>query len=674
MELAYRQFNLASANGFLLKKSYSLTSLDRDARLLPDPSSAFSYTNPLLRILHGGWSKDLLNAREASGMYHLPQEAADLPLVQRLPTKQFLASPQLARRIESEPTATPPVLIGYSEQRGHKVPFYYHETALYSHKFFIARSRYGKSTLMQLLIEGAMQIIRPLPPEAPPPYIGAGKQPAIIVVDPHGDLISDIMKLPITHYRKNDVMLIDLADIDYPCGINLLDAGLGFTRDQAIADMMSSLGNAWKDFWGPRMAYYLSHVLQTLFCVNEHLCAEGKRHEQYTLLDVNAVLQQPEYARTIISKLDKNNRQEMELISWWRDTYFKLNDKFKQEVISPILSKMGVFSDKQTLQRIVGQPITTVNILETVKDGKICLISLNSKELEEDAVGILGATLINLTHRAMQSQSSIRLSERRRVFVAIDEFQNIPGADYGKLLSEDGKYGCAMMLASQNLERLNQVKEGLLGIVLSNCEQLCAFSCNSADAEILKRELHERVSTSHIMSQPRLHCYVRMSVPSYPIQIASITLAKPGSWQLSPEGDQHEQDIRDENRKRYRPSSEVDQDLLEHIKRYEDLQPYTDMLNEDIKKAKSARAKRDNQRKKAAEMQESAKKQFEQVSHADQQMEMAEEQQPSTPNKQVARPEEKRRRTRNHSRSKRKKAAGLPPLKTQEADGQKRSA
>jgi len=77
-------------------------------------------------------------------------------------------------------------------------------------------------------------------------------------------------------------------------------------------------------------------------------------------------------------------------------------------------------------------------------------------------------------------QEVVPFQERRKVFLAIDEFQSFSGADIGKLLAEDSKFGCATLLATQFLKQLNTFREGLLDTVLGNCENLCAFNVVNA--------------------------------------------------------------------------------------------------------------------------------------------------------------------------------------------------
>src|SRR5256885_10878857 len=55
----------------------------------------------------------------------------------------------------------------------------------------------------------------------------------------------------------------------------------------------------------------------------------------------------------------------------------------------------------------------------------------------------------NLLHAAFRLQQETPLPQRRRVFVAVDEFQNFSGSAFDKLLSEDAKFGCAMLMRSE---------------------------------------------------------------------------------------------------------------------------------------------------------------------------------------------------------------------------------
>jgi hypothetical protein len=585
MEVAYRQFTLASSNHLYLKRSRYLQAEDTHVRRLTNVKPAFPYANLLLRLLHNGaYSWQVLNALELSGMFHLPQESADLPLVRRVSFKGLLASPELARQMKLLSAPLPPALMGYSRHRRYRVPVYLPFDALFSHKFFVGMSRSGKSVLIQLLTQAAMQPVQRRSGMNTP-------QPGVFVADPHRDLVMDLLKL-VPPERAQDVLLLDMTESDFPVGINPLDASMGWTRDQAVSNLMSCFQKIWAEQWGPRMAYFLNSVCLLLYTLNERLVQAGRAEEQYTLLDINPLLQQRDYAIEVLSQLDMSETWHQELMVFWQTTYLTLNPAFKNEVIMPIISKMGVFNDNQQLRRIVGQPVTRAPVHEAITAGKIVLCALSARDMDDSAVNILGSTLINLLHRAFSLQQTTPLAQRRKVFVAVDEFQNFSGGDFDKLLSEDAKYGCALLLATQNLKRLNQIREGFLEMVLSNCQQLCVFRISAADAKLMEEELQKKVTVKHILSQPALHCYARLAVAGYPLQIVSVQLTQPASWQDDPARTAIVEEIRCTSQGGNLPVAEVDRRHAEHLRKFLDINAYTSRLQREVR---AARARKQDQ-------------------------------------------------------------------------------
>jgi hypothetical protein len=602
LEVAYRQLTLASANSLYLKRMRGLDTESKQALSLTSAAHAFPYRQAALHFFRGGaWGRDVWNGLELSGAFHLPQEMAEVPLVKRIAVKHLLASPEIANRIKYTKGPLPPALIGYSQHRGYRVPVYLPYATLFSHKFLVARSRYGKSTLMQLLLWAAMQEVRDGSP-----------QPGIFCIDPHRDLIEDVLSLValLPAQRAQEVLLLDLTDTQRPVALSPLDASMGFTRDQAVANLMSSFERIWHDFWGPRMAYFLRNVCLLLYTLNERLVQEGRADEQFTLLDINPLLQYEDYALLVLNQLDMSETWHQELLAWWKNTYFTLpkNSSFRQEVILPILSKMGVFNDNQQLRRIVGQPVTRAPIHEAMTAGKIVLCALSSRDMDDAAVNILGSTLINLLRRSFRLQEAVPFQERRKVFLAIDEFQAFSGADIGKLLSEDSKFGCAALLATQFLKQLNTLREGLLDTVLGNCENLCAFNVSASDAKILEEELQKKVSQKHIISQPRLHCYARLAIPDEPLQIVSVALASPPSWKRTPAQNACIQAIRSQNRNRFRSSDEVDDLHDAHLKRFLDVSLFAARIRREVKAMTDNQQRREDAARREEQLREDAQR------------------------------------------------------------------
>jgi hypothetical protein len=220
--------------------------------------------------------------------------------------------------------------------------------------------------------------------------------------------------------------------------------------------------------------------------------------------------------------------------------------------------------------------------------------------MDDASVNILGSTLINLLRRSFRLQEALPFQQRRKVFLAIDEFQSFSGADIGKLLSEDSKFGCATLLATQFLKQLNTFREGLLDTVLGNCENLCAFNVSASDAKILEEELQKKVSQKHIISQPRLHCYARLAIPGEPLQIVSVALARPLSWQRTSSQSVQIQAMRDHNQRRFLPVSEVDRLHKTHLQRF----LHVGLFAAKIKREAKAMAENKQRREDAARLEE----------------------------------------------------------------------
>jgi DNA helicase HerA-like ATPase len=111
------------------------------------------------------------------------------------------------------------------------------------HTYIVGATGTGKSTLLLNMIKQDMDN-------------GEG----VGVIDPHGDLISDVLPR-IPEHRIDDVVLFDPADIEYPIGLNLLSASNFRETDLVCSDLLAVLERmfdaaSWGDTCG--CAYYPS--------------------------------------------------------------------------------------------------------------------------------------------------------------------------------------------------------------------------------------------------------------------------------------------------------------------------------------------------------------------------------------------------------------------------------
>jgi hypothetical protein len=97
---------------------------------------------------------------------------------------------------------------------------------------------------------------------------------------------------------------------------------------------------------------------------------------------------------------------------------------------------------------------------------------------------------------------------------------------------------------------------------------------SAADAKMMEEEYQLKVLQKDFITQPPLHCYVRLAIEHEPIQIASVFLARPESWGDSSKGQDNVRMIRDLNHKGGASAQKIDDDYKEHLQRFLDVHEF----------------------------------------------------------------------------------------------------
>jgi hypothetical protein len=377
------------------------------------------------------------------------------------------------------------------------------------HLLAIAKTRCGKSSLM-------LQFVRHLMlagTTGPGGRMAGTDRRCVILVDPHGDLATAALGL-VPEERRDDVVYLDVANQKRPFGINLLDVGLGWNRDQAVGNALRIFRREFDAFWGPRMEDAFRFALMALFEANEAMChmdTNAGRSSQHTILEVPDLLGIPRFRSSVLK------RTSDPAIKHWFSSYFDpLELRHRQEIINPVQTKVHKYAGSKVAQAIVGQPRSTVDFREFIARDRIVIVNLQAFEVIEDTAALIGGTLLNLAARAVSAQASLPPTRRRSVTMAVDEFHTIPGADYEQVFGELAKYGANMMLATQTLARLDRLTEAdrtrdLRAAVFSNLDGLFAFHTSAEDAEYLADELGGGLDKQDLLELGHFQCYGRLT-------------------------------------------------------------------------------------------------------------------------------------------------------------------
>lgn len=463
----------------------------------------------------------LLNVRELAGLWHLVQADDDVPLIERTTARRRLPLPSTVAE------AFAGCRIGVSAHHGHSVPVHLPDGLLGRHLLAIAKTRRGKSSLLLRLAEHLMQ---------PRTQVAHGNPRCLILVDPHRDLADAALGL-VPRSRQQDVVYLDIANRRRPFGINLLDAGLGWDRDQATANALRIFRREFDGFWGPRMEDAFRFAVLALFEANQALCAEDPRlgrNAQHTILEVPALLERRQFRRHVLK------RTRDPVIRDWFDGYFEpLDPRQRLEIINPVQTKVHKYLGNLVARQIVGQPRSTVDFRQLVAEHRIVLINLNAFDVGEDVAALVGGTVLNLAARAISAQATLSPEQRQSVTLIVDEFHTIPGADYEQVFGELAKYGANMILATQTLSRLDRLTDAqrtrdLRASVFSNLDGLFAFHTSAEDAAYLADELGGGLDAQDLLELGHFQCYARITdartgerLPSFSVNLEPPTTGNP---------------------------------------------------------------------------------------------------------------------------------------------------
>ena len=461
----------------------------------------------LNNIFTSGWqrglrrSAHLLSVADVAALWHLPQadDLDDLPFVEHTRARTLLVPDLLAH-----PRAG--FRIGASTHAGHTVPVYLPPDASRRNALAIAKTGKGKSTLLLALAQAALV-----------------EELGLVLIDPHGDLAEAALAL-IPEDRRDDTLLVDLGDREHPIGLNLLDVTLFPDRDKAVSNLIAVFSQIWKNFWGARMESALEAALKTLYEVNEAEVAADSQDgpdRQFTLLDVTALLTYAGFRHGLLGRV-----RDPALLDYWM-RFEALQPRFQQEIITPVTTKLDKFANSVVARRIVGQGRSTLNIAEIVRQGQVLLVKTARGVVGHDVAALIGATLLGLLQVTVGEQANLAAGTRRQVRVIVDEFQVLPGVDFGAMLAELRKFGASFALATQALAYLDELDRALRPTVMANVDQLFCYAMSAEDARMVERELDGLITTSDLIALDDFHCYARLTVQGQRVPVFSLALDPP---------------------------------------------------------------------------------------------------------------------------------------------------
>lgn len=287
------------------------------------------------------------------------------------------------------------------------------------------------------------------------------------VIDPHGDLVRDVVEhLPDT----SGVILVDLTDPESVIGFNPLEPQAGidpFTQTLELVEVFRKIWNL-SDDATPRLLEILRNAVYTL------IEAGG------TMLDIEPLLTNSQFRQEML-KFVTNEA----VASFWQNRFEKWESKDRVTNVESTLNKVSAFASDPRIRLMLSSKKSTINFREIMDQGRVVLINLSKGVLRTNSF-LLGALFVAKIQMAAMSRQELPVSQRQPFYLYVDEFQNYATFSFAEIMSEARKYGLSLILAHQSLEQLD---EKLRSIVLANAKNFVVFRVDRQDAELLVKYL-----------------------------------------------------------------------------------------------------------------------------------------------------------------------------------------
>ena len=264
---------------------------------------------------------------------------------------------------------------------------------------------------------------------------------AIIVIDPHGDLIAHCLsQLP--QHRMADTYLLDMEDEEYPFGINLFSADKlesSVAKTRAVDRLMHIFEVLWADVLAQQNLPRYVRAATIVFLDNPGA----------TLVDMyRFLLDGAVRARMLKNVTDATVRQ------FWQAQYDDLSSAERTRRVLPLVGRLeSLFMGRSLVRNIVGQHHNTINFRRAIEERQIILVRLPIKTVKQDAE-LIGTIIMSQIHAAVFSFASVPENKRPGVSLYVDEFQHFATSDFSELFTEGRKFKVRLVIAHQYRNQL----------------------------------------------------------------------------------------------------------------------------------------------------------------------------------------------------------------------------
>jgi len=328
---------------------------------------------------------------------------------------------------------------------------------LFHHTLVLGATGSGKSSLLEHLAEYHVR-----------------EQRGFTLIDLHGDLFARVAARAVAAPPPR-LVLIDFTRPESLPGWNLLTPLHGVDIGRQVDLLVGVLKRlyagedvaSWS--WGVKVEEITRYALRA--------CIESK--EPITLVELRSFFLLPAIRQRVLATASEEVRG-----------YFSSRFGAREEMyVSAVLNKLEPFLGSTAVQRFLGQPESTIDLLDVIDRGDTVLVNLAKGYLGPTA-DVVGRLLVNALQTAALRRERIAPDQRRPYSILLDEAHVLAAAESGleDFLVAARKYRVFVTLAAQGLSLFPpSFRPHLLG----NTGRQFFFRLPHSEARALARDIFE---------------------------------------------------------------------------------------------------------------------------------------------------------------------------------------
>jgi hypothetical protein len=305
------------------------------------------------------------------------------------------------------------------------------------------------------------------------------------VIDPHGDLANNLLKLLATIPQGSDkqpwlanptnaerVIYCEPGRDDYFIPMNVLTS-----ESDKPYTVATNVIEAFQRTWSETLSaapQFKNVTLHCLLLLIEH---------QLTLAELPKLLMSTDFRTPLLEQ----SRQE-DIVDFFKQR-FEQWGREQAVRIESLLNKVTALTLNDTLRMMLGDDENRFNLRQIMDEGKILIVNLGT--CDHETRDLLGSLLTVRLEQAAMSRLELQEEDRKPWFCVLDEFQRFVANEgsaqvLATMLSEVRKMGLRLCLAHQGWHQLGNTRlEG----ALDQAQIKVIFGSGSKTARVVAEEL-----------------------------------------------------------------------------------------------------------------------------------------------------------------------------------------